>query len=322
MPLHEGHLLLCDVASEMVDILTVLVCTRDCESIDGIMRLNWLQESVKPNVRVVHLHRDIPQEPSEHPEFWNIWRDTIKGLHPESIDLVFGSENYILRLAMELDAEPFVLDKQRDLVPVSSTDIRLNPKAHWQYIPGAVRAFYQKRFCILGPESTGKSQLSQDLATQFMTRHVPEYGRTYDEMFRQGKNWQASDFIAIARGHQALQKQIARRAGYVYFEDTDLLQTIVWAEYLLGEVPGELSRLLENWDFAHYYLLLNPDVTWSNDGTRYSGDTEVRAWFFGKLESLLVDLQLPYQVINGSDWSARGNTAKAAVKAFHKVGQS
>jgi len=316
MPLHEGHLFLCDVASEMVDILTVLVCTRDSESIDGILRFKWVQESVKPNVRVVHLHRDIPQEPGEHPDFWDIWRHTINEIHTEPINLVFGSEDYISRLAKELDAEPVVLDKQRYLVPVSSTDIRLNPEAHWQYVPGAVRAFYQKRFCILGPESTGKSQLSQDLAAQFKTRHVPEYGRTYDEIFKQGKNWQASDFVAIARGHQAQQKQIARRAGYVYFEDTDLLQTIVWAEYLLGEAPGELSRLLENWDSAHYYLLLNPDASWSNDGTRYSGDAEVRAWFYEKLESLLVDLQLPYQVITGADWSTRGNTAKAAVKRF------
>ena len=104
MPLHEGHLLLCDVASEMVDILTVLLCTRDCEPIDGIMRLNWLQESVRLNVRVVHLHRDIPQEPGEHPDFWDIWRDAIKELHPEPIDLVFGSQQVFTPKLVSVDS--------------------------------------------------------------------------------------------------------------------------------------------------------------------------------------------------------------------------
>ena len=120
MPPHEGHLFMCDVASELVDELSVLVCTRDCEPIEGNLRFTWMQASVKSNVQVLHLHRNIPQEPSEHPDFWNIWRETIQELHPESIDMVFGSEFYVNRLATELDAEPFVIDRERTMVPVSS----------------------------------------------------------------------------------------------------------------------------------------------------------------------------------------------------------
>lgn len=313
MPLHEGHLFLCDVASELVDELTVLVCSRDCEPIDGKLRFAWVQDSVARNVRTIHLHRDIPQEPSEHPDFWDIWRDTIQALHPEPIDKVFGSEDYILRLASELNAEPFVLDKARDMVPVSATQVRIDQESNWQYLPPAVKSFYQKRICLLGPESTGKSTLSEKLADHFNTRHVPEYGRTYDEVFKRGENWQASDFVSIAIGHRALQKQIGKRAGPTYFEDTDLLQTIVWAKYLLGKVPEELNRLLDDWDFAQLYLLLKPDVGWINDGTRYSGDTEVRDWFFSELKLLLLELNLAFYVIEGSDWSEREACAKVAV---------
>jgi len=316
MPPHKGHLNMCNVASELVDELTVLVCTRDCEPIDGILRFKWMKASVKDNVKIVHLHRDIPQEPSEHPDFWNIWRETIQELHPESIDMVFGSEDYINRLATELGAEPFIVDKERTMVPVSSTKVRDDPRGCWEYIPGAVRHYYQKRICLLGPESTGKSELSQTLAIEFNTDFVPEYGRTYDATFKQGKNWEASDFTAIADGHQALQKQIAQRAGYVYFEDTDILQTAVWSEYLLGAIPDDLKTLIRNWNFADFYLLLKPDITWVNDGTRYSGDPEVREWFFTRLEALLSELKLPFQVVDGKDWLSRERLALKQVDMF------
>lgn len=316
MPPHEGHLFMCDVASELVDELTILVCTRDCEPIEGNLRFKWMQVSVKSNVRVVHLHRDIPQEPSEHPDFWNIWRETIQELHPESIHTVFGSEDYVKRLASELNAEPFIIDKERTMVPVSSTQVRDDPQGCWEHIPRAVRHFYQKRICLLGPESTGKSELSQTLAKEFDTKYVPEYGRTYDAAFKQGKNWQASDFTAIAEGHQVLQKQIAQRAGYVYFEDTDILQTAIWSEYLLGAIPDEVITLMRNWNFADFYLLLKPDIVWVDDGTRYSGDPEVREWFFIKLAALLSDLNLPYQVVDGKDWISRGSLAKEQMDVF------
>lgn len=318
MPPHEGHLFMCDVASELVDELSVLVCTRDCEPIEGNLRFNWMQESVKSNVQVVHLHRDIPQEPSEHPDFWNIWRETIQELHPESIDMVFGSECYVNRLATELDAEPFVIDRERTMVPVSSTQVRDDPQGCWEYLPRAVRHYYQKRICLLGPESTGKSELSKLLAKEFKSKHVPEYGRTYDAILKNGNNWQASDFVAIAKGHQALQKQISQRAGYIYFEDTDILQTAVWSEYLLGVAPDEVIDLMHNWNFANFYLLLKPDVAWVNDGTRYSGDPDVRDWFFTRLEAHIADLELPFQVVDGKDWLTRKKLARAIVDKYFK----
>lgn len=268
MPPHEGHLLLCDVASELVDELTVLVCSQDCEPISGKLRLNWMKESLGNKARVLHLHQEIPQEPREHKYFWDIWRRTIRELHPEPINMVFGSEDYILRLAAELKAEPCILDKERKLVPVSATQIRDYPQLYWDYIPPPVKPFFQKRICILGPESTGKSELSQRLASHFNTLYVPEYGRDYDAIYRQGKGWQASDFTVIARVHQALRHKLGQRSGYFFIEDTDLLQTIVWADYLLGRIPADLEKLLERWEFAAFYLLMKPDVTWLDDGTR------------------------------------------------------
>ncbi|MEO8765586.1 MAG: ATP-binding protein, partial [Ginsengibacter sp.] len=38
-----------------------------------------------------------------------------------------------------------------------------------------------KKYVIIGPESTGKSTLSKQLAKHFHTRWVPEYARDYLE---------------------------------------------------------------------------------------------------------------------------------------------
>ena len=318
MPLHEGHILVCDVACSLVDELTVLVCTRDCEPIDGEARLRWVQQSVKNNVRVLHLDRDIPQEPSEHPDFWPIWKNTIEKFHPEPIDLVFGSDDYIIKLAKVLSAKPFLVDEERHTVPVSASLIRQEPFRHWQHIPQAVRPYYQQRVCVLGPESTGKSTLVEELAQRIDTSYIGEYGRTYDALYRQGQDWEDDDFLQLALGHAAISKETSKRAGPLVFEDTDLLQTIVWAKYLLNSVPDELQNLLNHWQPADHYLLLKPDVEWIDDGTRYSGDNSVREWFFDELLALLKAHEFSYEIIYGGNWHDRTAVAKDKVSALHQ----
>ncbi|MDN3720183.1 nicotinamide riboside transporter PnuC [Roseibium salinum] len=138
LPPHAGHLFACEVARNRVEELTVLVCSHDAEPIRGDLRAEWMRECLpQPGCRVVHMHRDIPQEPKEHPEFWSIWKSAILEHHPEPIDWVFGSEPYIHQLAAELGAKPFLVDIERHAVPVSGTDIRSRPDRHWMHIPPA-----------------------------------------------------------------------------------------------------------------------------------------------------------------------------------------
>lgn len=314
MPIHEGHILLCEIAAAQVDQLTVLLCSRDCEPINGHLRLEWARDSLHGNINVIHLHRDIPQEPSEHADFWAIWRQTIQQLHPEPIDWVFGSESYVLRLAEELDAQAFIFDQPRELIQISATLIRAQPQQYWDYIPAAVRPYFQHRIVLLGAESTGKTQLCQALAEYFKTRHIPEYGRNYDAVFKQDSAWLAKDLINIATGHAAIQHQIARRSGYLLFEDTDFLQTLVWAEYLLGQLPPALLSCAKQWQPATHYLLLTSEVEWHDDGTRYSADADVRRWFFERLQQWLVHFECSYQIITGADWPQRTKQAIQYVK--------
>ena len=218
LPPHAGHVFLCDSAAAMVDEMSVLLCSTDAEPIDGGLRRRWLTELL-PQCRILHMHRDIPQTPEDHEDFWAIWRAAIAEFHPEPIARVFGAETYVFRLAQELNATPVLIDPARSIFPVSSSSVRADPAGNWRFVPGPVRPHFQTRICLLGPESSGKSTLAGLLADRFGATAMPEYGRDYDACYRQGTGWSGEDFIALAETHRATLTTIlvnflpARRRG-------------------------------------------------------------------------------------------------------------
>src|SRR5688572_12742104 len=90
MPPHLGHLHLVEFARSWVAELVVVVGTLAREPIPGELRHRWMKE-LAPWAKVVHLTDENPQDPSEHPDFWEIWRASLKRVVPEPIDWVFAS---------------------------------------------------------------------------------------------------------------------------------------------------------------------------------------------------------------------------------------
>lgn len=306
MPPHSGHVAMCRTAMRLVDQLTVMVCTLSSEPIPGALRARWMN-ALLPDANVVHYDKDIPQTPEDHPDFWPIWKQEIQALHPEPLDMVFGSEPYVHRLAAELGATPFLIDPARVAFPVSGSDLRADPAGHWQFLPGEVRPWYQKRLVTFGPESVGKSTLSAKLAARSGGPLVPEYGRTFDEN-RSDQPWQIKELLKIAEGHEAHRAAIAPSAGPVLVEDTDPLLTSVWAQMLLGKPVADL----ENRPKADLYLLLDAKVPFVQDGGRYFDDGGGRQKFFALCQDLLDRKSARYEVISG-DWQERDARAFAAM---------
>ena len=181
LPPHKGHCFLVDFASNFVDKLTIVVGTLPSEPIPGKLRYRWMKE-LFPQAQVVHLDKVLPQEPSEHPDFWDIWEQELRAILPQTPDVVFASESYGHKLAEVLNARFIPVDPQRNSIPTSGTAIRENPFANWKYIPGPVRPYFLKRVCLFGPESTGKSTMAQKLANHFETTFVPEYAVSYTHL--------------------------------------------------------------------------------------------------------------------------------------------
>ena len=313
LPPHRGHQMLCDFAQAYCDELTVLVCTRDCEPIDGTRRAAWMRELV-PNARIVHFDRDVPQEPSEHPEFWRIWREIVLGAHPEPIDFVFTSENYGGQLAEIVGARHVPFDPDRLAAPVSGTQIRSNPYLYWDHLPAPVRAHYVKTVCLFGPESTGKSTLAKRMASHYRTIAAPEYGRTYCEVF--GTHCTADDLRNIVKGQAALEAAAKRQANRLLILDTDRLMTTLWADMLLGHRPPDLDQVAE---YADLYLLAEIDIPWADDGTRYFPGDTARQRFYRICREELEKRGLKYEVIAGDRDQRLAMAAAAIAKHFPEL---
>lgn len=122
-----------------------------------------------------------------------------------------------------------------------------------------------KRVAIVGPECTGKSDLSQYLASYFNSVWVPEYAREYiDNLHRQ---YERGDLTVIARGQLQLEDSYARDANGILFCDTNLYVVKVWSEFKFGTCSAEIIKMIATRKYD-LYLLTYVDIPWQEDAQR------------------------------------------------------
>ena len=309
LPPHLGHVYLADFARNFVTDLSLVVGTLPTEPIPGDLRFRWMV-SLFPDANVIHLDQVLPQDPSEHPDFWKLWRETLERILPEKPDFVFASEKYGHKLAEVLGAKFVPVDRSRQIRPVRATEIRENPYAHWDLIPPCVRAHYALRVCIFGPESTGKSTLAQNLADHFETIAVPEYARTYLE--EQNGELAYNDLPMIARGQIASEDALIPHCNRVLITDTDVLATTVWSQFLYGKCDPWIEEVA-NARPADLYLLTDVDVPCVDDAVRYL--PENRSDFLAECEQALTTRGRRFVRLSGT-WEARMERAVDAVSGI------
>jgi HTH-type transcriptional regulator, transcriptional repressor of NAD biosynthesis genes len=282
LPPHAGHLHLVDAARAQVDRLTVVVGSLAREPIPGALRYEWMRE-LCPSDEVLHLTEELPQEPHEHPRFWELWTAALRRLVPAGPDFVFTSESYGDELARRLGARHVCIDPGRKAVPVSGTAIRADPMANWEFIPACVRPHFVKRVVIYGPESAGKTTLAQRLATDFRTEWVPEFARGFID--RKGAFVEPADIGHVVAGQLASENAAARRANRVLFCDSDLNTTVIYFTHYFGSCPSWVSYLSRRRP-ADLILFCEPDLPWEADPQRNleSRRDWFREWFRARLE--------------------------------------
>ncbi len=137
---------------------------------------------------------------------------------------------------------------------------------------------------MFGPESTGKTTLSEQLARHYNTVWVPEYAREYlqDKWNNERKTCEPKDLLPIAEGQMLLENDLATKATDLLICDTDLLETKVYSEaYYLGYCDPKLEKhALENqYDL---YFLTYIDIPWEADDLRDKPNERERMFLYFK----------------------------------------
>jgi NadR type nicotinamide-nucleotide adenylyltransferase len=162
---------------------------------------------------------------------------------------------------------------------------------------------------VIGPESTGKSTLSEQLAAHYQTVWVQEFARQYLEEL--SRPYEQQDLLTIAEGQLALEDELARQANGLLVCDTDLHVIKVWSEHKYGTCD---PRILEQIATRPYdlYLLTYIDIPWEEDPQREYPDPAMREYFYNIYKDLVAASGVPWVVIKGS-FEERRSLAIAAV---------
>jgi HTH-type transcriptional repressor of NAD biosynthesis genes len=294
LPVHRGHLALISFAARQCDEVIVSMSDAETDPIDPQLRLSWLKQltSQWENVKVYSLKDDFdrPELPLE--QRTKIWADIITRAYGQ-IDKVFSSEEYGDWFAKNLGALNVELDRDRKLIPVSSSLIRSKPFQYWDFIPEVVRPYFVKRICFYGPESTGKSTAAIRMAEHYKTISVPEVAR---EMLVTN-DFTVEDIIRIGEAQTERVLEYTRRANKLLFCDTDVIITQIYSRYYLNVVPEILFDLEKQVNYDLYFFC-DIDVPWIEDGLRDLGHLrdEMRRVFLEELEKR----KIKYILLTGS----------------------
>ncbi len=121
------------------------------------------------------------------------------------------------------------------------------------------------KVCVLGPECTGKTDLSQQLAAHYQTAWVAEYARAY--LDKLGRPYVQSDLLKIAHGQLRMEQEWARDANRLLICDTNLIVVKVWSEFKYGNCDEEILQLIRSTTYD-LYLLTYIDIPWQHDPLR------------------------------------------------------
>lgn len=102
-----------------------------------------------------------------------------------------------------------------------------------------MEATQPKKIVIIGPESTGKSTLCDQLANHFNTIWVKEFAREY--LLKNGMNYSFDDLLTIAKGQlrgedeavEQVRSNVSKNQDLLIV-DTDMYVMKVWAEFVFN----------------------------------------------------------------------------------------
>jgi NadR type nicotinamide-nucleotide adenylyltransferase len=167
-----------------------------------------------------------------------------------------------------------------------------------------------KKVVIIGPESTGKSTLCEQLAEHYETIWCPEFAREY--LLSNGTNYEFDDLLTIAKGQLTQEDEYTAKleinslpmleaGGHLpLFIDTDMYVMKVWCEFVFNKCH---RYILDQIQLREYdlYLLCNTDLPWVKDELREYPDLHTRKKLYGIYKDIMINQAVPWVDISGTN---------------------
>jgi nicotinamide riboside kinase len=183
-----------------------------------------------------------------------------------------------------------------------------------------------KKIVIIGPESTGKSTLCEQLAQHYNTLWCPEFAREY--LLSHGMDYTYDDLLHIAKGQLAMEEEYVgmvngqwsmvnkengpRHSSFtisdspfithhspLLFIDTDMYVMKVWCEFVFNKCHNWILKQIAGRKYD-LYLLCNTDIAWVKDELREYPDLKNRQQLYHIYKDLLVNQSTPWAEISGT----------------------
>lgn len=156
-----------------------------------------------------------------------------------------------------------------------------------------------KKIVIIGPESTGKSTLCEQLAQHYDSVWCPEFAREY--LLTNGTNYTYDDLLTIAKGQLAMEDEYAAMVHHnkPLFIDTDMYVMKVWCEFVFEKCHRFVLEQIVQRKYD-LYLLCSTDLPWVKDDLREYPDLVTRDRLFHIYKDIMINQAVPWVEISGS----------------------
>ncbi len=148
------------------------------------------------------------------------------------------------------------------------------------------------KIAFTGPESSGKTTISKEIANRLNADWHEEYARDY--LLNLNRPYEQKDLLIIA------QKQLELRNNHstaIQVYDTDMLVIKVWNDFKFKKEDQQINDLLDQQKIDHYFLC-KPDIPYEDDPLRENPDN--RDELFEIYLKALNQKELPFTIIQGT----------------------
>ena len=169
------------------------------------------------------------------------------------------------------------------------------------------------RVALIGPESTGKSTLCDELATQYKSIWVPEFARDYIEKLN--RLYTEEDVLFCIEQQILLERKNTPLANKIIFNDSEPINGMVWMLDKYNHCPIWIEEEIKENKYD-LYLLTYPDIPFVQDNVRENGTR--REYFFQWYQKLLQQFECTFEIIRGTG-NLRIENAKKVIEKYFSI---